>query len=54
MRCRAVMKDCQRKSAAREKRPVSRGARKRAEDQGAVGPEAFWKGKTMRTAAAIL
>ena len=54
LRCRAVRKDCQAKRLARERIPVRRGARKMAEVQGAVAPEAFWKGKTRRTAEAIL
>jgi hypothetical protein len=50
LRWRAVRKDCQAKRLARERIPARRGARKMAEVQGAVAPEAFWKGKTRRTA----
>lgn len=50
---RAVRKACQAKREARERRPVRRGARKMADDQGEE-EEAFWKGKTMRVADAIL
>jgi hypothetical protein len=50
---RRVRKACQAKRLARAKSPVRRGARKMAEDQ--VGDlDAFWKGKTMRVADAIL
>lgn len=54
LRWREVRKDCQAKSEAREAMPARRGARKMAEVQGAVAPEAFWKGKTRRTAEDIL
>jgi hypothetical protein len=50
---REVRKACQAKREAREKRPVRRGARKMAEVQ-AGEEEAFWKGKTIRVADAIL
>jgi hypothetical protein len=50
---REVRKACQAKREAREKRPVMRGARKMADVQ-AGEEEAFWKGKTIRVADAIL
>ena len=50
---REVRKACQAKRLARAKMPVRRGARKMADDQG-LEEEAFWKGKTIRVADAIL
>ena len=50
---REVRKACQAKREAREKRPVMRGARNMADVQ-AGEEEAFWKGKTIRVADAIL
>jgi hypothetical protein len=50
---REVRKDCQKKRRTRDKIPVKRGARKTAEVHCGFWP-AFWKGKTSRTAEAIL
>jgi hypothetical protein len=47
------MKSCQAKREARARRPVRSGARKEGEAQ-VVRCEAFWKGKTIRTAAEML